>query len=270
LQTPYDVQQLKADNLLGYFLPESSNFVTLRRAFDTKNGQHILYVKESDDRYFKTSQYSLHQDLGRVYNVQPSTGECADLKYGRKDVSVNWQNPPRLNLLQMEWFYDWKTRYQPQYEKDPRYVRMIWCSGFDVKDIAGASFSLQAVAKADFDARLRGRIWLLLNEPDVKNQCGRTWLDKPKEAADYFIEASKRIKQGDPHAKIYAAGLVWLRTKVAKAWWTSFIDQLKAKGELQRLEGMHMHMYPFVSTSPTQGQYVGCDGSNAKVALASL
>lgn len=203
---------------------------------------------------------SLSQISSTVY-APLVTNAIYQLTYGKKGVADSWkawqQKKPEpgtnLGVLDYEWFYDWKFSYLPERNSDPRYVRMFYCrnpEGFWELDIHDVKRYVDEIARSDYEQGFRGRVWLIYNEPDYWwKQCN---FPDASAAADYFSDAYDLIKSNDPSAKVFAAGLLWLNTQETRAWWTTFVTRLSNTGRLYKLEGVHVHLYPWHSTAPTQ------------------
>jgi len=199
----------------------------------------------------------------------PPPPTATPLAYGPKGIGDPWQNwqapNPGTNIdaLDFDWYYDWRVSYVPARETDPRYVRTVWCWQSDTSNIVTA-------ASADFANGIRGRVWLVLNEPDhPTGQCGAispndlsgTINENPEYAARYFSDIYDMIKSADPHARVFGGGLVFLNTQEAQNWWQDFVSTLQADSDLYKLEGVHVHLYPLGTTSPewTNIAYTECD-----------
>lgn len=185
------------------------------------------------------------------------------ISYGPKGVGDPWQNstPPNphsnLDVLEYDWFYDWQFNYVPDRSEDLRYVRMVWCGATTLSNRAGVTKSVAEVARGDYIGGRQGRVWLVLNEPDYRGQCGTNeiptygghFLDYPERAARYFSGVYDMIKANDPYARVFGGGMVWPSSADTRHWWSIFIDTLAADGDLYKLEGVHVHLYPEYSTS---------------------
>jgi hypothetical protein len=181
------------------------------------------------------------------------------LNYGRKGVGDPWQcwgqggrEGTNLDALDFTWFYDWNFSYLTSRDQDRRYVRMLWCDGgFWQQDINLSWRYVGDVANADYTNGLRGRVWLVYNEPDAVGQCNRA---DASALADHFSDAYDVIKANDPTARVFGGGLLWLNTQYTRDWWTAFVGRLEDTGNLHKLEGVHIHLYPKFSTAPTRQQ----------------
>jgi hypothetical protein len=197
------------------------------------------------------------------------------LTYGPKGIGDAWQNwqPGRsgtnMQALDYQWYYDWTFNYLPQRGQDPRYVRMIWCNETTGIDINGVTHSITDMARADYNAGLSGRVWLIYNEPDDPIQCTAFLGDAPA-AARHFEMVYDMIKAGDPSAHVFAGGLLWLKTAETQTWWSNFITTLKNDGALYKLEGVHIHLYPYFSTSDQRQSPGGCLNVNCAAKLAQV
>ena len=162
-------------------------------------------------------------------------------------------------LMDVDWWYGWSV--QPL-ASDPRFVRMVWC----VDDFHLALFEPQVIIAADHDytAGIQ-RTWLVLNEPDDRNhntlttQCGgfpltgnpydasnpaKRVYEAPRAVAIRYSRMYDLIKAHDPHARILVGGLGWLWRPTTQDWWTRFVGELSRRGELWKVEGVHVHAYP--------------------------
>lgn len=204
------------------------------------------------------------------------------LIYGAKGIGDAWQNwqsgnpGTNMNALDYQWYYDWTFYYLPQRHQDPRYVRMVWCNETLGTDIDGITRNLTDIARIDYNAGQRGRVWLVYNEPDLVDSrpgiqtCGDVFYADPAGAARHFSLVYDLIKAGDPFARVFAGGLVWLGTSNTRTWWNTFIATLTTDGVLYKLEGVHVHLYPMVSTSDTWRYYGGCTTANCVSDLAKV
>lgn len=185
------------------------------------------------------------------------------LTYGEKGFGDAWQNwrPPEqgsnLDALDYSWYYDWTFSYLPERNDDTKYVRMLWCQGLSPSDVNGNTVILADKARQDFINGIQGRVWLVLNEPDDGGQCGAntiptyggTFEDNPQGAARFFSDVYDVIKENDPHAIVFTGGLLWLSSPQTRAWWDIFVQTLVNDGELYKIEGVHIHLYPEFSNS---------------------
>jgi len=131
---------------------------------------------------------------------------------------------------------------------------MVFCELTSDTDIYGVTRSITEIARADYNAGLRGRVWLIYNEPDILGQC-TYFYGKGIAAARHFSIVYDMIKTGDPFARVFGGGLVHLGYPEAQAWWQDFVRTLRNDGVLYKLEGVHVHLYPYVSTAPI---FIGC------------
>lgn len=159
---------------------------------------------------------------------------------------------------------------------DELQVRMIWCvTDYHLYgDYGGPDFQSQIIQAAQADRGVvAGRVWLVFNEPETISgnpqdpntwQCGHfpfsgdpdnaqnnhPWVaEDAAEAAVRYSLVYDWIKDNDPNAKVYAGGLLQIHTAIARNWWTLFVNTLAARGELYKIEGVHVHSYPEWSTS---------------------
>lgn len=196
--------------------------------------------------------------------IDPENGDTCvcptPLAYGPKGIGDDWHNwepgkgGTNLSTLDYDWYYDWRSSYLPQREEDPRYVRMVWCT-----DTTGVA----AAAAADRNNGIRGRVWLIYNEPDhsATGTCGDKILPdgthvytNPQYMAQHFSGVYDMIKGADPYARVFAGGVVFLDSQRTRNWWQTFINTLKnldgkGKNVLYKLQGVHVHVYPIVSNS---------------------
>jgi Glycosyl hydrolase catalytic core len=207
-----------------------------------------------------------------TYTPSPSPSPTATLTpeflaYGPKGVGDAWQiwatpgGGTNLDALDVDWYYDWTFAYLPERNADERYVRMVWCGEMAQTDVTGQAHTIAETAAEDFIANRRGRVWLVYNEPDDPAQCGghtspagQPIRFDPAYAARHFSQVYDLIKTADPNARVFAGGLAWLNSSETRQWWRDFVNTLRADGDLDKLEGVHIHLYPTVSTSTVRGQ----------------
>jgi hypothetical protein len=182
--------------------------------------------------------------------------------YGPKgigDAAQNWQpSKPGVNLsaLDYDWYFDWTFSFVPERSADPKYARMVWCDFTKETDIYGQTHTIAEIAKDDFENGRSGRVWLVFNEPDAPGvQCGATFANDPIGAAQQYSAVYDMIKENDPHARVFAGGLLWLSSQETRIWWWSFIDTLAVAGELHKIEGVHIHLYPTITDQPERNEY---------------
>jgi hypothetical protein len=207
------------------------------------------------------------------------------MTYGKKgvgDSSYNWINGgsgSNMAALNYDWYYDWGYNLVPGRNNDLKYVRMVYCLGYEGLDMYGVPRTITETARGDFVANRRERIWLVFNEPDGTGECGRETFgfnhpvySEPVMTAHYYSGVYDMIKAADPYAKVYAGGLLWLNTTETHNWWQSFVNTLRSENILYKLEGVHIHLYPKISTSSVRGvlssacTYPNCIGDLARVA----
>ncbi|MBE2224302.1 MAG: hypothetical protein IAF02_22370 [Anaerolineae bacterium] len=215
--------------------------------------------------YFIASLVILVALFFLVFYRKPPPAETAvpfHMSYGPKGIGDAWQNgglfKPAVNLehLTYDWYYDWSFSYQPQRSADPKYVRMVWCDAIQETDVYGQPHTIAEIAQDDFQNGRSGRVWLVYNEPDAPGvQCGETFANDPVAAAQHYSAVYDMIKENDPHARVFAGGLLWLSSQETRIWWWSFIDTLALAGELDKIEGVHIHLYPTITDQPVRGEY---------------
>lgn len=212
------------------------------------------------------------------------------MTYGQKgvgDSSFSWMNNgpgSHMVALTYDWYYDWRYYLVPERNSDLKYVRMVWCNEVTAAplgwpDVYGINHTITETATADFISNRRGRIWLVFNEPDHTSQCGGQLLpngdpiiSSPAATAYYYSMLHDLIKSSDPYAKVYGGGLVWLNTAETRWWWQTFVSTLQSIGALHKLEGVHVHLYPKLSTALTREYtdtncfYPDCVGDLAQAA----
>ncbi len=142
------------------------------------------------------------------------------------------------------------------------YARSFWCVS---DDYMGSYLSLAAAAAtADFNTGVRGRVWLVLNEPDCdwnEDNCGTMTIDgdkvcgKPRKAAARYHTVYQTIKGADPYAKMFVGGVLAVGNisgtgcKRGRWWWAEFVDKMDDEGWLAEIEGVHIHGYPGATSS---------------------
>jgi hypothetical protein len=78
------------------------------------------------------------------------------------------------------------------------------------------------------------------------------------------------IKTNDPNARVFAGGLLWLNSQETRTWWWDFIDTLAVENELDKIEGVHIHLYPTITSEPVRGVYgdpAQCQDGNCLISL---
>lgn len=162
-------------------------------------------------------------------------------------------------------YYTWGVNPS---RSDARFARMVFC--VDDYHLYTEGIANQIVQAAQSDAgNVIGRVWLVFNEPVntygeplVDAQCGRyalegdphnpdpsTWVaNNPADAAIRYSMVYDWIKNGDPNAKVFAGGLLETYAAKTRNWWTTFVNTLSSRGELHKIEGVHIHSYPAWST----------------------
>lgn len=196
------------------------------------------------------------------------------LSYGKKGIGDAWQmwgptatpsSPLGTNIgaLNYTWFYDWTYSYLPARGFDPKYVRMVWCTGLYQLDFQHVQRYVGDVARSDYDNGFVGRVWLIFNEPDATSQCN---LPNASDAAGFYSNVYDIIKANDPSARVFAGGLIWLNTSYSRTWWTTFVNRLTSQGQLYKLEGVHVHLYPKQSTATTIGGTPYCPSGDYCIA----
>ena len=200
------------------------------------------------------------------------TAVSFQLTYGAKGIGDATQNSttiiPGVNLtaLDYDWYYDWSFINLPSRNNDPKFVRMVWCDFVKQRDTYGNVHTIADVARDDYENGRSGRVWLVFNEPDAPGvQCGEVFADDPVGAAHHYSAVYDMIKENDPNARVFAGGLLWLNSQETRFWWWDFIDTLAVAGELHKIEGVHIHLYPTITNEPVRGVY----GDPAECADAS-
>ena len=175
------------------------------------------------------------------------------------------------NVLDYDIYYNWNVSKDTT---DARFVRMVSCNDQSNADIVEA-------AQNDVASGFVGRIWLIYNEPDDPGQCGghRTDPANPSSpfiydsavyAAHYFSDVYDMIKGVDSNAHVFAGGLLWLNTQKTRNWWQDFVNTLRNEGKLYKLEGVHIHLYPYWTTSTAWYTVGGCPHNNCMPELAQV
>jgi len=121
---------------------------------------------------------------------------------------------------------------------------MVWCDKMEKADRNGVRRTITETAQEDARNDRYGRVWLVYNEPDVSDQCGADPEHDAVYAAHHYSSVYDVIKRADPHARVFAGGFVHLSSDGTRNWWESFLDTLDADGDLHKLEGVHVHLYP--------------------------
>jgi hypothetical protein len=165
---------------------------------------------------------------------------------------------------------------------DPKFVRMVKCPTdyFLYTDTLRINRIEDIRAAADNDRvnHIDGRVWLIYNEPESKyGECGvesiipnnpdpsNTVRRNPEWAADRYIFIYDEITHHDPQAKVFAGGFVNIGAPVSgelggDVWWGRFLDRLVYRGALNKLDGAHLHAYPYWAGGciPDAGNGVWC------------
>lgn len=160
---------------------------------------------------------------------------------------------------------------------DERFVRMVWC--LDDYHLTLYKPEVAIAARSDYEHKILGRVWLIMNEPDqqrdkaIGGQCGAYALtgnpfdpdnaaprvhDAPEQVAVRYSQMYDLVKQYDPHAKIYAGGMGWIGFDFSREWWIRFVAELARRGELWKIDGVHVHSYPIGSFPQVCNVYAGC------------
>lgn len=215
-----------------------------------------------------------------IFNPPSPQGETAvpfQLTYGPKGIGDATQNSTlfkpsiNLNALDYDWYYDWSFNNLPARNNDPKYVRMVWCDSLTRKDVYGNVHTIAEIARDDYENGRSGRVWLVFNEPDAPGeQCGKVFADDPVGAAHHYRAVYDMIKDNDPYARVFTGGLLWLNSQETRVWWWIFIDTLAMAGELHKIEGVHIHLYPTITSEPVRGVYgdpAQCHEANCLTAL---
>lgn len=136
---------------------------------------------------------------------------------------------------------------------------MVWCTAMSETNKEGVLYTIQQAAAEDYQLDFRGRVWLVLNEPDDLNQCGQYPVGSspqvrgaPEATADYYITVYNTIKGADPNAKVFAGGLTWLNSAGTRDWWTRFVTRVRNSnpGQPLKMDGVHVHLYPGIANAP--------------------
>ena len=172
--------------------------------------------------------------------------------------------------MDVDWWYGWSV--MPSVS-DERLVRMVWC--LSDYHLALYTTSVILAAQRDYAAGIT-RTWLVLNEPDDTNrntlvsQCGGYHLTgNPFDAENYaprVYEAPEAmairysamydlIKQHDPRARTLVGGLGWLWKPLTQDWWVRFVGELQRRGELWKVDGVHVHGYPHLGATELQSRF---------------
>jgi hypothetical protein len=121
---------------------------------------------------------------------------------------------------------------------------MVWCDSMQQWDRNGERHTITETARADFSSGRQARLWLVYNEPDVSDQCGAHPEHDAVYPAHHYTTVYDVIKRADPHARVFAGGFVHLSLVDTRNWWQTFLETLHAEGNLYKLEGVHLHLYP--------------------------
>ncbi len=168
--------------------------------------------------------------------------------------------------LDPDWYYYWSVA--PSVTND-KLVRMVWC----LSDYHLAVYTPKVIAAATVDHRIGAqRTWLIMNEPDDTRhtisggQCGAYPITGnpltstaprvhtvPARMAVRYSAMYDLIKAHDPNAQVFPAGLSQLGTQHGREWWTVFVETLAARGELWKIDGVHVHAYPCWTTGHCAG-----------------
>lgn len=168
--------------------------------------------------------------------------------------------------------YSYNLTRQPYYhwtitptQMDPQFSRMVWC----VTDYHLNLYEPQIVLAATSDHQAGiSRTWFLLNEPDdsgngvFDGQCGvykltgnpfdpsnaaQTIYQNPAETARRVAKVYDLIKAYDQDAQIFIGGLGWPGHQISQNWWKRFVGEFMHNDELEKLEFIHFHAYPYGS-----------------------
>ena len=203
-------------------------------------------------------------------------------EYGKKGVGDSWQawgpghSGTRMEALEYDWYYDWYNTYLPERSDDPKYVRMVFCDETSWVDREGVSRTISEVAHSDFVTERRGRVWLVFNEPDDidsrpnVNPCGDVYFNDPVGAANHYLQVYDMIKENDPYARVFVGGFLYLGSNETRQWWNTFVFTLRNAGAIAKLEGMHVHLYPALSTSRVHEGTGGCSTADCAADLANI
>ncbi|MBN1262169.1 MAG: hypothetical protein JXB35_15935 [Anaerolineae bacterium] len=142
------------------------------------------------------------------------------------------------------------------YVADARLARVVGCPTDAYLFGQGNGYDkILLAAEADFVAGMRGRVWLVYDEPDSARSdlrgepCGQQSLrdggppvrDDPANAALRYGEVYDWITSRDPYARVFAGGFLNLASPATGAWWTTFLDTLGE--DIYKVEGVHVHIY---------------------------
>jgi hypothetical protein len=168
-------------------------------------------------------------------------------------------------------YYNWGILWNTY---DTIVVRMIEClddySLFS-RSYGGASFTDTVTATAQNDHKdYRGRVWLVLNEPDNRyspNECGLKEIDgvavyrSAITVAHRYTRTYNLIKNFDPSARVFVGGVLSIGESgpnQGRDWWSDFVGVISDAGQLDTIEGVHVHGYPGWSKScPHEVKYGG-------------
>jgi len=167
----------------------------------------------------------------------------AVLPYGPKGVA----GYDATGLLDKDAYYGWAVR---SHDMASELARMVWCTSDEWMAAHGSE--IIPAAQADFNAGIKGRVWLIDNEPATDyGQCGSQHIgselvsDVPRTAAWAYHSVYLTIKAADPNAKVFAGGVTNIGVPSTAQWWyTEFIDEMDDQGWLFEIEGVHIHAYP--------------------------
>lgn len=169
------------------------------------------------------------------------------LAYGRYGLAGT---DPSGSLFHDAWYY-WDAG---AVDADIRRARMLYCA----TDYGLRNQAITDTAKADFEAGIRGRVWLVNNEPDSHwgQECGMGLIDgayvyqRPRAMAHNHAAAYDSVKANDPHAVVFAGGILGIgipevhEELSGRWWWREFVDELTVIGRLDTIEGVAIHGYP--------------------------
>ncbi|MCB0046949.1 MAG: hypothetical protein KDD92_16115 [Caldilineaceae bacterium] len=218
--------------------------------------------------------------------------------FGNESELVN-STPSTAVPVDAPAYWQWDELDVGDSASPPPYVRMIWCT-LDAQHLGTGETPIRNtvadVARRDYEHGLRGRVWFVLNEPDLGG-CGDAPVEGTIEVEDpenpgetitetytgtvqlnpditayYINNVIDAIKENDPSARLFIGGPVFLSSpadpddpqpdeQITRSWWIIFINTLKStrvlyqggvertENYLDKIDGVHLHLYPFHSTS---------------------
>jgi hypothetical protein len=183
------------------------------------------------------------------------------LFYGPKGLAGH----DAFDLVEHDVWYRWSPL---ESYSDPKVARMIKCptdyhlyEEMNSGDLGSDRVErVVAAADSDYEGDVRGRVWLIFNEPDSRwGECGLTHINgpgypseddyvhrNPAWAAERYVVIYNLIKAHDPYARVFAGGLL-LPGAEGRSWWNGFLNRLDDSDldpTLETIEGVHIHAYP--------------------------